>query len=193
MTDRTPGAGSAPTARQALLLPLASITICLSAACPCYLRGHLQLAPVVECVHTLSSIHNCSLPWSLAARSGGTTEDPQKPLRPQWSPCSTHQLSKLWTPAAWSEEISHFPEPGATPRPILTPCTSRPRVLAYTSMVPQQVDVFPHQSQSGRKDCFSKYPAPPQGCRAMYRHPIHQQWSTCSQVHTKHSPQQILF
>lgn len=75
----------------AVSVPTASPSPC-SLPWPPPLRVCLQLAPAtttqasaagpsVKCVHTNSSSQQCYLPWTLAARLGSTTDNPDSPYR----------------------------------------------------------------------------------------------------------------
>lgn len=79
--------GSAQPARHTQSAPALAAcpgppTPCVFAVTPCHCRRQ-QRAPAAACVHRSS--HHCCLPWSTAAGSGDTAEDPN-------SPCSLCEL-----------------------------------------------------------------------------------------------------
>ena len=110
---------------------------------PLPLYRHLQLAPIAKHVHaTSSSYHHC-LPWSLAARPGGTAEDPHNPCShcnpPQCSPriywcCGSQQpeLTRNHDPTqTWSHHMPlnlcpSPPDPGSHHAPSCSNCKWKP-------------------------------------------------------------------
>lgn len=96
----------------ALAACLAPITSRVPPASP-----HHYTAPAPECVHTTSSGHRFCLPWFLATCPGRAAEGPISAWNTAHFPhylLKTTQLSVLWTPTAWAEEISHPHTQGAT-------------------------------------------------------------------------------